>query len=367
MNWKVKYAILGLACWLALFLAWEWWSSYPRVRLTPISHPKNTEAKIDSVVVQSIIDFFLPGLVLGIVYEEKVTYLKAFGFSDLKTKDSLSLESKLPVASVSKIFTALCLANFCLDREIPPEATINAILPEGNKLPDEFDRLTLSELLEHRSGLSDSRSFGKGLRWDQKRQLENLPYHLQSPDLENKAYLYADVNFDLIGYVMEVIAEQPFETLIQETTLADAGMSQSLFTTLLAENIHGHEQTFLWKRILPTKLKLERYPSPSSGLVLTPKDLSKALLHLCRGEMGTFASEMDWLKGSTNFPAGFQKITLNGIDFWGHFGEQDGFSAVLVYSPDREIGLFLLANAEDKQGFRKQIPETLLRSIIPTP
>lgn len=367
MNRKVKYAFLGLAFWLLLFLGWEWWRSYPKVRLTPISHPKTKEAKVDSVLVQSLADFLIPGIAVGIVRDQKVTYLKAFGFSDLGAKDSLHLESQMAVASVSKVFTALALANFCLEQGILLDTTLSAILPKGKELPKEFDSLTLRELLEHRSGMSDSRSISNVVLGDEKRQLDLLTDQLKSPDPENSAYQYADVNFDLIGLVMEVIAAQPFETLIQETTLKDAGMNQSFFPKEQSDTLHGHKQTFLWKRFQATKFKLERYPSPSSGLILTPKDLSKALLHLCRGDMGSFSEELDWLSNSGEIPAGFQKIRLNDKDFWGHYGEQDGFSSLLVYAPNQEIGLFLLSNLEDKRDFRKRIAEAVLRTIDPAP
>ncbi len=364
MKWKIKYSILGVAFWLLLFLGWEWWRSYPRVRLAPVSHPDSRGAKIDSILIRSLGEFLIPGIALGIVEDEKITYLKAFGYENLQTKDSLTLQSQLPVASVSKIFTALSLANFSLKKGISIDTAFNSILPTNKRLPGEFDDISLRDLLQHTSGLSDTRSFKNLLIREEKRQLSLLPRHLRSPDRENKAYHYADVNFDLIGYLLEVCSKEPFDELIEANTLTAAGMGKSHFAAEKPSgSFQGYKQTFLWKRIQSTGLKFERYPSPSSGLILSPEDLSKALLHLCRGSMGAFGDELNWLQDKSGTPAGFQKIILNNTEFIGHFGEQGGFSSILLYSPDLEIGLFLLSNSQDKQDFRKAIPSKILTII----
>lgn len=365
MNWKIKYSLLGLAFWLLIFLGWEWWSSYPRIRFTPISNPDSREAQIDSLLIQSLSNYLIPGLAVGIIENQKVTYLKAFGFENLDTKDSLTLESAIPVASVSKIFTALSLASFALEKGISIDTAFNSILPKHKKLPAEFDSITLRDLLDHTSGLTDKGRIQNILVGPEKRKLKNLPKNLNSPDLANKDYNYADINFDLIGYVLESCAKTPFENLI-ETTLSSGGMEQSYF--LLEEPtgsspIAGYKQTFLWKRIQRAKLKIGRSPSPSSGLVATPLDLSKALLHLCRGDMGNFAEELEWLRSNSNAPAGFQNITLNQTEFLGHFGGFGGFSSLVIYSSSHETGLLLLSNASDKTDFRQQITAEILHLI----
>lgn len=366
MNWKIKYSILGLAFWLLLFLGWEWWRSHPKVRLKPISFPETKEARIDSLLIQSLSQYMIPGLAVGIIENEKVTYLKAFGFQNLNEKDSLSLQSRIPVASVSKLFTALCLADFALENGISIDSSFNSVLPKGKKFPQEFDQISFQDLLDHTSGISDNRKITNFLIGQEKRKLGLLPQHLKSPDPENKEYHYADANFDLIGYVLEVCAKQPFENLINERTLTTAGMENSHFATewpLETNSISGYKRTFLWKRIQPMNLKLERFPSPSSGLVLSPEDLSKALLHLSRGEMGTFDEELAWLKTNSESPAGFQKIRLNNATYWGHFGEQGGYSSLVLYSPNLDIGFFLVTNSQDRFDFRQLISSGILKII----
>lgn len=367
MQRTTKYILLGLAFWFLLFLGWEWWRSYPKVRATPISFPESKEEKIDSLLSQSLTQHLIPGLAVGILQNEKVTYLKAFGFENLKTKDSLTIQSLIPVASVSKMFTALTLANYGLEKGFKSDTSVNSILPAEKKMSAEYDKITVKDLLNHTSGLVDKRGLGNILKRSESKILGNLPSQLNAPNLENKQVQYADANFDLIGYLLEMLEERPFEEIVKDRTLLTSGMEKSQFVTdwpLDSISVSGYQRTFLWKRIEEKELKLERFPSPSSGLVLSAAELSKVLLHLSRENMGIFGDELDWLNGGDLSPSGFQSIYINNSEFIGHFGDQGGYSSLVIYSPDLDLAFFLISNAQDKPDFRKEIAEKVLKIIL---
>lgn len=368
MKRTINYILLGLALWFLLFLGWEWWHSYPKVRLTPISFPKSKEAKLDSLISQNLPENLIPGLAVGIIENEKVTYLKAFGYQNLKTKDSLTLQSLIPVASVSKLFTALTLANFALEKGLTIDTSFNSILPRQQRLSAEFEKISLADLLNHTSGLTDQSSIRTLFSSKENRKLSNLPKILKSPNLENRNFNYADVNFDLIGFLLEALEEGTFEKMTKERTLLPSGMETSHFVVEWPSDslfVSGYQQTFLWKRLEARALKFERFPSPSSGLVVTPDDLSKALLHLSRENMGIFGDELIWLKNGSAIPAGFQSIQLNNSNFIGHFGEQGGFSSLVIYSSELDLAFFLVSNARDNSDFRQKIAGKILKILIP--
>lgn len=368
MKRTVKYILLGLAFWFLLFLAWEWWGSYPRVRLTPISFPESRDEKIDSLLIQSLTEYLIPGMAVGIILNEKVTYLKSFGFENLETKDSLTLQSLLPVASVSKIFTALILANYGLEKGLALETRVNSILSAEKKLSVEYNEIALLDLLNHTSGLVDKRALGNLLKIKLNNQLGNLPSQISAPNLEKRGFHYADANFDLIGYLLEVLEEKPFEAISKDRTLFSGGMEKSEFVTAWPIDslpISGYQRTFLWRRIEEKKLKFERFPSPSSGLVLTAEELSKILLHISRENMGIFGDELAWLRHKTGSLAGLQSIRINNSEFVGHFGEQGGYSSLVIYSPDLDMAYFIVTNSQDNSDFRKTIAERILTIFHP--
>lgn len=155
MNRKIKFFLGALVFWFALFLIWEWWKSYPRVRPIPISSATSEDLKLDSVLNESILSYILPGLSAVVVKEGKITYLKAFGFANLETKDSLKTDSRIPVASVSKIFTALGLATYLSQKGITPDDPISVLGLTTESGKGNLSELTFKELLTHTSGLKD--------------------------------------------------------------------------------------------------------------------------------------------------------------------------------------------------------------------
>jgi CubicO group peptidase (beta-lactamase class C family) len=363
LHRNFKYLLLAVIFWCLLFLGWEWWHSFPKGKY--ISYPTggNTEKKMDSLLIQSMSDFLIPGMAVGLVQNEKIIYLKAFGFQSLREKDSMTLQSKIPVASVSKIFTALLTSSILLERGLSPKEPISSLLTQQIKLPEAYPALRIRDLLTHQSGLRDKITLGSLIRSEEQKALSLLVNSLPDSRDPEAGFEYADLNFDLLGYLLQKATQIPFDSLILERILKPAGMKNSEFTKAWPQDgnsMEGYQRTFLWKRIEPKKLRLERFPSPSSGLVTSAEEMAKFLLHLSRGELGIFQKELAWLYEEDALPIGFQSIRLADKNFIGHFGNQAGFSALFVYSQELELGLFLLTNARDNENHREVIAGRLL-------
>ena len=368
MNQKIKYSTYGLVFWFLLFLIWEWSVSYPRVRWTPAPFPKTFEEKMDSTLIQSLTEFLIPGIAIGVVQEGKITYLKAIGYQNLETKDTFNLKTAIPVASVSKIFTALCAANYFLKKDIPLSSSIQEILPNQPDLPDYLRPISLENLLQHQSGLEDAGFFRRLFQRNSKRNLNNLFQQVSPPKSNLEEKHYADINFDLLGLILQLHSQIPFDSLASELTLQKAGMPNSYFTRKWPEPdkpMIGTGKTFFWKRIEPKVMQLERFPSPSSGLLTTPEDLSMALIHLSRGSLSDLNAEMNWLRGENEVPAGLQQISIEEKEFLGHFGEQAGYSSLFVFSEVEKSGFFILTNARDFSDHRIKIASSILKNIQP--
>jgi CubicO group peptidase (beta-lactamase class C family) len=136
------------------------------------------------------------------------------------------------------------------------------------------------------------------------------------------------LNFDLLSYWIEKQSSVSFQDQVAEHVLDAAGMKQSFFmniNSLDTPSISGYQHTFLWKRLDENQLKLKISLLPSSGLLTNTEDMSMALIHLFRGEMGNFQKELTWLEDRENSKLlGFQKIRMFESDWLGHFGGQAG-------------------------------------------
>ncbi|SFB45622.1 CubicO group peptidase, beta-lactamase class C family [Algoriphagus aquimarinus] len=373
MNKKIKILSAVLVFWIALFIAWEWWHSYPKVRNIPISEVTSESIGIDSILYQAMSTYLLPGISVAVVKNDEVIYLNAFGYKNLATKDSLMVESAIVVASVSKLFTALALANTLSDNGISPDDPVSSLELKGKFKSSSLSKLRFQDLLTHESGVRD-KNFSEMIFSTSKSQVlqdwgaeflqNSSTYHTDSV-----GYNYADSNYDLLGFLLSQYEDRDFHSLIQNGVLASSGMSDSDFVTAwpLEDNgITGYQKTFIWKRIEPKRINFPILPSPSSGLITTTKDMSIAITHLLRGQSGAFRRPLDWLTiDESKVPLGFQKTQIEGREWLGHYGGQAGYSSLLFYSKEAETGIFLFSNSRDKEDFRIEIARQIISYINP--
>lgn len=370
---KIKYFLFFLILWALGFLAWEWWNSYPKVKPVQLTAEKNLNGKIDSILYHAVHEYRLPGLSIALVQNGKVIYLNAFGFENLETKDSLTVESQIFVASVSKLFTALGVANIFQNVGVLPQDYVYTLELEGKVNLSSIANIRIQDLLSHQSSIRDKNISERIFSFSRDKTLNewggDFVDNVSHYQTDSYAYNYADSNFDLLGFLLSQSEELDFDSLIQRYVLIPSGMLNSRFVTTwpIEENkITGYQKTFLWKRLEPKRISFPILPSPSSGLLTTTKDMSLALIHLLRGEMGGYQKAFDWLtiEGSV-VPLGFQKTLINGKEWIGHFGGQAGYSSLLFYSIEAETGIFLFTNSRDKTNFRIAIANQVISNISP--
>jgi CubicO group peptidase (beta-lactamase class C family) len=366
MAKKIKFFLFILIFWVAAFLTWEWWNSFPKVRLVEFATEKGMKGKLDSILVQAINEYRLPGVSVALVKDGKVIYLNALGYQNMETKELLDVNSSIPVVSVSKIFTALTLANTALSIEKKTSDTLQ------DSLFQQFPPLSFHQLLEHKSGLEAKRSFGSLLFGKRNPSLDEWGTgYLEKTDFHksnNHPIVYSDLNFDLLGFWLEKSREGEFQDQAETQIFEPAGMDQSRFIKFDdwdSVAITGYQGTFLWKRLEEKQLKLQVYPSPSTGLLTSTQDMSLALIHLLRGEMGNFQEELEWLDDHENMkPLGFQKIRMLDSDWIGHFGGQAGYSSFFFLSKNENTGIFLFFNLKDPDSYRLELSKKLLTQLL---
>ncbi|MBN3518855.1 serine hydrolase [Algoriphagus lutimaris] len=373
MKNKIRTILSAMALWFVLFLILDWWNSYPKVKVTPIVTVETIQDKFDSLLQNSLREYTLAGIGVGIVKDRKIIYQKAFGFQNLNTLDSFSVNSLVPTASISKIFTALAIANFLSSKGINADQKISSLsFPKSTE--SKLGQLTFWDFLVQQTGLKNPGIVKKLLSPDAGKPLIEYGNHLWMEDHkvpDNLTYEYHDGNFDMLGYFLQESAQQSFENYLSTNILIPSGMTRSFFTKewpIDTIPVVGYQETFVWRRMEPRHITFERSPSPSSGLISSIEDLNLFLIHILRGEMGIFQKELNLLtheKGEA--PLGFQKIQLTNSEWFGHYGGQAGYSSLLIYSPSQNSGLILLVNTRDSKNFRKKIMDQLVQILSSIP
>ena len=363
MFQKIKVLVSFFVFWTAVYIAWEWWYSFPNVRIPPNLKVNSMQDGIDSILQEAMSTYLLPGISVAVVKEGKVIYLNAFGFENLETKDSLTVNSRILEASISKLFIALGVGGSFHDKGISAADSLYAIesghVPNSSGLAD----IRIENLLTHQSGLLDKSFSEKIFSFSTFQTLSEwgmeFTVNMTSYSMDSATYTYADSNYDFLGFLSIAVDNFDLNSIIKTQVFEPSGMANSEFVShwpLEESGLTGYQKTFIWKRIEPKRIKFSILPSPSSGLVTTTKDMSVALIHLLDGQKGKFSKQLSWLTVHTEVPLGFQKTQLNGTDWIGHFG----YSSLFFYSSEKDTGIFLFSNAKDEEGFRSKIASQVL-------
>ena len=79
--------------------------------------------------------------------------LVSYGRSDMPDERPLDGDSVFEIGSITKVFTALLLADMVLRREVALADPVASLLPAGTKIPEKGKPITLLDLATYTSGL----------------------------------------------------------------------------------------------------------------------------------------------------------------------------------------------------------------------
>lgn len=144
-----------------------------------------------------------------------------------------------PVASLSKAITAICVSQFVASGELSYDDTLGKILAtyfrKHAPADDRAKSITLAELLTHSSGITYDPSQG-----NQGGLIEQLPH--SKTNLEKQAeitfseplgaapgssYTYNNMNYALLGYVVETMTGKAYEDACGNAVLKPVGVTKA--------------------------------------------------------------------------------------------------------------------------------------------
>ncbi len=171
-----------------------------------------------------------------IAQKGQIIYKNVFGFSNLKTKDSLKINSAFQLASTSKTLTAAAILLLKEQGKLKLSDNIQQFFPN---FP--YHNITVQMLLTHRSGLSNYIYFGEpycdanncynGKTFDNNSVIQIMssakPELYASP---NKKFEYCNTNYALLASIVEKISGLSFADF----------MAQNIFKPLEMNNTWVH-------------------------------------------------------------------------------------------------------------------------------
>lgn len=233
-------------------------SSNPKTPVTPVVDQDSVDAlrkdinadqkayKLDTLFRNKAKRQGFNGTVL-VAEKGEIIYKKAFGFADLKTKDSLTTNSGFQLASVSKTLTAVAILLLKDRNKLSLNDDVTKFFPE---FP--YPGITVKSLLSHRSGLPnyiyacepycEKPNNYNGGAFDNKAMLQLLiekkPAAYAKPE---KKFEYCNTNYALLALIVEKVSGMNFADFMNENIFQPLDMKDSWVRSPKYDALHKNK------------------------------------------------------------------------------------------------------------------------------
>lgn len=215
--------------------------------------------------------------------------------------------------------------------------------------------ITIEQLLQHTSGIADiftdaATRFNISVLLHKKRQYDTemimkryFRYKLNKKPLNvpGNGYHYSDINYMLLGFIIENITGKTLPQVIRERILEKSNMHNTYFEYYEPTISDGKRIDAFLGKINMTKDINTSYEWGGGGLVTTTKDLALFIQALFNN---TFFKQQGTLKKMTdtekvkkfgaNYGYGMFSFNTNGKTYYGHGGF---YGSLLLYEPIDKI------------------------------
>lgn len=280
-----------------------------------------------------------------------------WGLANTRTRTPMRPTAPFPIASITKPMLAVRVMQLVEDGRLRLDDTVARWLP--GLVPD-GDRVTIEQLLSHRSGLPAHdelpRRWTIATDWDQAdlAQAMRTGPGLGTPGRETD---YSNAGYLVLGLLVEAVDPHPLPQQLARHVFAPAGMDHTSLHPAVPHNprlVHGY--TADGKDVTPRDLT---GVWAAGGVVSTLQDLDRFATALFDHRLleNQSVEDMSTSRGTfvtTGYPGeyglGLWRWPFDCGDALGHSGLLRGYSTGLFHHPDRDTTLVVMVNTEANFG-----------------
>lgn len=331
--------------------------------------------KVDSVVINKMNEYNIPGLSIGIVKNNTITYTRGYGIKSIDTRELVTEHTVFHTASISKIFTALAIVQLEEEQYLHLNDKIVELVPELKFNDERVKKITLKHLLNHTSGLPDIKDYNWDHSHTAKTSLRDfiLGQNLKVESEPGIIYSYSNLGYNILGYIIEKVTSTSFEGYMKNNLLNNCKMYNSDFRYFKIPDslkVSPHSKSWITGRIYEREVyPYNREHAPSSTLNSSVKELSNWMISFFK-ILDSTSSEYNYKKmlepdaSNPHISLGFQLYSFESKKAIGHYGGDKGFRSFLMMMPEEKIGLIVLANSDYKEDFRQEIIYSIVKQML---
>ncbi len=326
-----------------------------------------------------------PGLSVVVVKGGQIVYSRGFGFADAPRNVATTPETVYHWWSMTKTPTAVAILQLQEKGLLNIDDAVVQYLPWFDVACPSADcsPVSIRNLLQHSSGLPDPMPAMIGwVHYDDTGRGQTelvkkvLPEYKQLKFKPGEKAVYSNLNYMVLGAVIEAVTGQAYEDYITENILQSLGMSQTAFvysSTMVEHEAVGtlpvvHLYTPMLPALLDTKTLIRERQgklfwfnrvyidaTPSTGLIGPAPDVARFMLaFLNKGTLdGATILKPETVSLMMN------TTPLNGVtlgwyvgqepagSYLEHIGGGPGFATFMRLYPEKNLGIAVLSNGTD--------------------
>ncbi|MCU0732577.1 MAG: beta-lactamase family protein [Hyphomonas sp.] len=301
----------------------------------------------------------VPGLSIAVIDQGRIAWAKGYGVADASTGKPVTPTTVFQAASISKPISAFGALLLVRDGVLKLDDSVNTQLVSW-KIPDsDLTRdhpVTLRHLLNHTAGL-DGCSGQEGREAPAPKSPKTLLSVLRGICVvfrPGERFDYGAAGYVVLQQLISDAARTSFDVYMQQSVLDPLQMNHSRFVQVLPSGLKNQVATGHRDRGHPVPTMLDFDPVMAvGGLLTTPTDIAKYILHLQQAFNGSDRALLDShrvaemlrprLEGGELGP---QLSGSGSATRFGHDGGQPGFEATFTAYLHDGRGIVAMANAE---------------------
>ena len=316
-------------------------------------------AAIDEYVEAQRVRLGIPGLALGIVESDQVAHLQGFGVADSSGR-AVTPQTPFQIGSLTKSFTALAVMQLVEAGKVELDAPVQKYLPWFTLADKEASaQITVRHLLNQISGISEK----DGNRfWNSDANAEEAVRLMNTIQLSHPVgtkYEYCNLNFVVLGLVVEKVSGQSYGKYVTKHILAPLDMRNSYTShaDALAHDLSKGHYYALGRAFKRDGVYPPAYLA-TGLLVSSAEDMTRYLIAQLNEGMYDGASVLSPQRIAElhnpaapmrmpgySYAMGWAVSSFDGINSIWHNGDITNFHGVVIMQPERKRGIVLLANA----------------------